>query len=210
MKKRKLKGFVLPTAYVIGVTVIFLSVMYIGSNIRSFYDTNNNLVTGLFTRTIAPVISEQEEAISKPFTNEKVEIDKYFYNKDDEDTNKESSIIYYQDTYMQNTGILYSSDEQFDVNSCLSGTVTSIKEDEILGSVIFVEYNTKVTVVYYTVEGTTLKVGDKIEANTVIGKSSTNKLETQKKYNLLLEVYINGNLVNPLDFYEMNIDDLNS
>ena len=135
---------------------------------------------------------------------------KYFYNKDADDTNKEASIIYYENTYMQNTGVLYSSDEQFDVLATLPGTVTNIKDDNILGKVVYVEYNTKLTVVYYSLQSTDLKIGDQIDQNTVIGKSGSNKLENQKKYNLLIEVYKDGNLINPLDFYEMNVNELNN
>lgn len=210
MKKRKLKGFVLPTAYVIGVTVLFLGIMYVGSNLNSDYLGDYNFVTSLFTDRFVPVVNVAEESISKPYLDEKVVISKYFYNKDDDDAKKESSIIYYENTYMQNTGVLYSADEQFDVVSCLPGTVTNIKDDDILGKVVFVEYNTKLTIVYYSLESTELNIGDTVEQNAVIGKSGTNKLENEKKYSLLLEVYLDGNLVDPLSFYEMNVTDLNN
>ena len=106
--------------------------------------------------------------------------------------------------------LLDSSDEQFDVLATLPGTVTNIKDDNILGKVVYVEYNTKLTVVYYSLESTDLKIGDQIDQDTVIGKSGSNKLESQKKYNLLIEVYKDGNLINPLDFYEMNVNELNN
>lgn len=210
MKKRKLKRFVIPTAYVFAVTVLFLGIMYVGSTIKDSYVGNYSFVTSLFTDNISPVVNVEEEKVSKPFNSENVTISKYFYNKDADDTNKESSIIYYENTYMQNTGVLYSSDEQFEVLASLPGTVTNIKDDDILGKVVYIEYNTKVTVVYYSLESTELKIGDQIEQDSVIGKSGSNKLENEKKYSLLIETYIDGNLINPLDFYEMNITDLNN
>ncbi len=209
MKKRKLRGFVLPTAYVFTITLLFLGIMYIGSNITSKTLKDYNFVTSLFTDNVKSVVNVNEQKhISKPINNDKVQINKYFYNKDAQDSEKESSIIYYEDTYMQNTGVLYSSEEQFDVLSCLSGTVTNIKDDEILGKVIYVEYNTKLTIAYYSIESTDLKVGDKIEQDAVIGKSGTNKIENENKYSLLIEVYQDGNLINPIDFYEMNVEEL--
>lgn len=210
MKKRKLKGFVLPTAYFIGVTFLFLGIMYVGSKGVDSTLGNYKFVTGLFNENLTSVVSTEEPKVSKPFNSDKVEISKYFYNKDADDTNKEASIIYYENTYMQNTGVLYSSDEQFDVLATLPGTVTNIKDDNILGKVVYVEYNTKLTVVYYSLQSTDLKIGDQIYQNTVIGKSGSNKLENQKKYNLLIEVYKDGNLINPLDFYEMNVNELNN
>ena len=210
MKKRKLKGFVLPTSYFIGVTFLFLGIMDVGSKGVDSTLGNYKFVTGLFNENLTSVVSTEELKVSKPFNSDKVEISKYFYNKDADDTNKEASIIYYENTYMQNTGVLYSSDEQFDVLATLPGTVTNIKDDNILGKVVYVEYNTKLTVVYYSLQSTDLKIGDQIDQNTVIGKSGSNKLENQKKYNLLIEVYKDGNLINPLDFYEMNVNELNN
>lgn len=210
MKKRKLRPFVLPTIYVLGVTILFLTVMIVGSNLKSKYFEDYRFVTSLFTKNINPVVNIESETISKPFNNENVTISKYFYNKDADDTSKESSIIYYEDTYVQNTGILYSSDEQFDVLASLPGTVKNIKDDDILGKVVYVEYNTKLTLVYYSLESTNLKIGDEIAQDSIIGKSGSNKLENEKKYSLLMEVYFNGNVINPLDFFEMNVEELNS
>ena len=210
MKKRRLKPFVLPTLYVLGVSLIFFVVLFAGSNIKNLDLKDYDFVTSIFTKKLKPVVNVEEQKISKPFNSEGVTISKYFYDKKDDDTKKEASIIYYENTYMQNTGVLYSSDEQFDVIASLPGTVTNVKDDEILGKVVYVEYNTKLTIVYYSLESTDLKIGDEIEQDSIIGKSGTNKLENEKKYSLLVEVYLDGNVINPLDFYEMNIEELNN
>ena len=210
MKKRKLKPFVLPTVYVLGVTILFTAIMFVGSRIKSNTLESKKPVKEVIKESVAPVVNVEDQTISKPFNAENVTISKYYYNKDADDTSKESSIIYYEDTYMQNTGVLYSSDEQFDVLACLPGTVTNVKDDEILGKVVYVEYNSKLTIVYYSLESTNLKIGDEITQDSVIGKSGSNKLENEKKYSLLIEVYLDGNLTNPLDFYEMNIEEINS
>ena len=52
MKKRKLKGFVLPTAYVIGVTFLFLGIMYVGSKGVDSTLGNYKFVTGLFNENL--------------------------------------------------------------------------------------------------------------------------------------------------------------
>ena len=210
MKKRRLKPFVIPTAYVLGITALFITILFLGSRVKTKDIEVKKEEKRETIEDVRPVVNVENQTISKPFNNEDVTISKYFYNKDADDTSKESSIIYYENTYMQNTGVLYSSDEQFDVLACLPGTVTSIKDDEILGKVVYVEYNTNLTIVYYSLESTELKVGDQIEQDSIIGKSGTNKLENEKKYSLLLEVYLKGNVINPLDFYEMNIEEINS
>ena len=211
MKRRKLKPFVIPTIYVLGVSAIFITILIVGSRVKNYnMETKKPVKEVVEKQNVVPVVNVENQTISKPFNNESVTISKYFYNKDADDTSKESSIIYYEDTYMQNTGVLYSSDEQFEVLASLPGTVTSVKDDDILGKVVYVEYNTNLTLVYYSLESTELKVGDQIEQDSIIGKSGTNKLENEKKYSLLFEVYLKGNVINPLDFFEMNIEEINS
>ena len=210
MKKRRLKPYVLPIVYVVGITALFVTILFVGSRRTTKEDKDYSLVTSIFTKSVVPVINVEDKTISKPYNDDKVTISKYFYDKNADDTKKESSIIYYENTYMQNTGVLYSSDDQFDVIASLPGTVSDIKDDDILGKVVYIEYNNKVTMVYYSLESTELKIGDSVEQDTVIGKSGINKLENEKKYSLLMEVYINGKLVNPLDFYEMNIEELDN
>ena len=211
MRKRRLRPYVLPIVYVVGITALFVTILFVGSRATT-KDSNKDysLVTSIFTKSVVPVINLENKTISKPYNSDKVEISKYFYDKNADDTKKEASIIYYENTYMQNTGILYSSDEEFDVIASLPGTVSDIKDDDILGKVVYIEYNNNVVLVYYSLGNTDLKIGDSVEQNMVIGKSGTNKLENEKKYSLLMEVYINGKLVNPLDFFEKNPEEFDN
>ena len=110
---------------------------------------------------------------------------------------------------MQNTGVLYSSDEAFEVLASIEGTVKDVKEDEILGSVVTVEHNSNVTVVYYSLSDVKVTAGMNVKTGDIIGTSGSNKLENEKQNCLLFEVYLNGNLVNPIDFFEMKLEDLN-
>ena len=90
----------------------------------------------------------------------------------------------------------------------LDGTVKDIKTDEILGSVLTISHNDKLTTVYYTFGEIKVSVGDNVTKGTVIATSGTTKLQTAKPQTLLFEVYYNGTLMNPLEFYEKNINDL--
>jgi len=51
-------------------------------------------------------------------------------------------------------------------------------------------------------------VGDTVEQGDTIGTSGTNKIESKNSNVLLFEVYIDGNLTNPEDFYNMKISEL--
>ena len=53
-----------------------------------------------------------------------------------------------------------------------------------------------------------VKENDNILGQTVIAKSGNNSLENEKDNCLLFEVYYNGEAMNPEDFYNMNINEL--
>lgn len=215
MKKRKLKGYVLPTLYlfIIGlmaVEVTFLSKNLLDKNVET--DENYNYSMSVFDENEqTPTTTNEEpvsEKVSMPYTSANVTVAKSFYNKDESNENQESALIYYENTYMPNTGVLYESDEIFDVVSPMDGTVKDIKTDEILGTVLTIEHNSKVTTVYYALGETKVNVGDTVTKNQLIATSGTSKLETDKEQTLLFEVYIDGVLTNPTEFYEKTLDEL--
>ncbi len=214
MKRRKLKKFVLPSIYGLSVICIFLTVYFLNSSLNFVESENrtdssvtvqsdnedNSEVSVVGTVALKPIL---------PYQNPNVTISKSFYRMEDEAENQQKSLIYYENTYMQNTGILYSSDESFEVLASVDGIVKEIKEDEILGSVVTIDYNTNVTTMYYSLGKVNVKEKDSVKAGDIIGLSGANKLENEKENCLLFEVYKNGILINPEDFYEMNLEDLN-
>ena len=109
---------------------------------------------------------------------------------------------------MPNTGILYESDEAFDVVAVMDGTVKDIKEDEILGTVMTIENSSKLTTVYYTLGETKVAVGDTVTQNDVIATSGNSELETSKPNTLLFETYVDGVLTNPATVFEKSISEL--
>ena len=212
MKKRKLRGYVLPSIYAMSVICIFLTVYFLNNSFNCtaptdptdhvvFEQKENNNQDQMVVNSIPtkPII---------PFNKDSVKISKSFYQSEDEETAQQNSLIYYQNTYMQNTGVLYSSDDAFEVLASVDGTVKEIKEDEILGSVVTIEYNTHITTVYYSLSDVKVKEGSNVKTNDIIGTSGANKLENEKQNCLLFEVYQDGNLINPLKFYDMNLEDL--
>lgn len=213
MKKRKLKGFVLPTVYILVIGVLFISISFLGNTLQSQINYDEDLsVNALQEEDATPVIKNEEEVkeskIVKPFTSEKVSVSKSYYSKEDDEKTQQNSLVYYEQTYLQNSGILYSANEAFDVVSVYDGTVTNVSEDEILGNVVEITHNTNLKTVYYSLGEITVKKGDALNAGTIIGKSGDNLLDDETENCLLFEVYYNGNTIDPEEFYTMNINDL--
>ena len=215
MKKRKLKGYVLPTVYVLVIAVLFISVSFLGSALQKELQYQD-LSTDALDDDVTPVIKEEENPtdvtteskIVKPFTSTSVGISKSYYDMTDDEATQANSLVYYEQTYLQNSGVLYSSDEVFDVLATYDGTVTNVSTDEILGNVVEITHNPNLKTVYYSLGEVTVKKDDVVNCGDIIGKSGDNLLEGEKDNSLLVEVYYNGNTIDPEDFYNMNIKDL--
>lgn len=210
MKTKRLKGFVLPTVYVMVIGVLFVSISYLGQLLQSNVEYSNMAVSAL-KENITPVIKNEDvsnKSILKPFASEKVSVSKSFYNMQDDEAKQQNSLVYYEKTYLQNSGILYTSEEVFDVINTFDGTVTKVSKDEILGNYVEVTHNTDLKTVYYSLSEINVKVDDEVKAGTIIGKSGDNMLENETDNCLLFEVYQSGNAIDPEKYYSMSLDDL--
>ena len=126
MTKKRLKDWVIPTLALFILSGLLL-LYYLLSNIM-----NTNLVPGetyltdilIENQNTIEVNKEIETTIIKPYKGENISISKYYYNSNDEETKQQQSLIKYENIYMPNTGVLYSSDTEFEIVSILDGRVT--------------------------------------------------------------------------------------
>lgn len=206
MTKRKLKDWVIPT---LGIIVLIGAIMiyYLISNLLSYSVVpEDTYVTKALMNNTLPVQGEVETEIIKPYTSESVAISKYYYENDDESSKQEKSLIKYENIYMPNTGVLYSSDTEFDIVSVLDGKITSVKEDDILGNIIEVEHSNNLITIYQSVKDVTVKVGDTVSQGDIIAKSGSNKLENEKENCLHFETYKEGSIMNPENFFKLDLN----
>jgi|GEM_PF-997979 stage II sporulation protein Q len=211
MKSKKLRSFVLPTVYIMVISVLFISISFLANNLSHNIEYGNMSVSTLDDNT-TPVIKNEENIlqsiIEKPYVSSNVSISKSFYDMTDDAKKQEDSLVYYQNTYLQNSGVLYESTDPFDIKASYDGKVTNVSQDDILGNYIEITHNENLKTVYYSLSEVTVKKDDVVLSGDVIGKSGTNKLNNDSKNSLLFEVYHNGVAIDPEDFYNMNIDDL--
>ena len=207
MTKRRLKDWVIPT---LGIVVLAGS-LFLYYMIRTIL--NDDLVPDDIK--FIEILDNQEEtievnkevtsAIIKPYTEETVKISKYFYNKEDDSTKQQQSLIKYETVYMPNTGILYSSDKTFNVIASLEGKVTAVKEDEILGNIVEIEHSNELVTIYQSIKDVKVKAGDLVKQGDILATSGSNKLEGEKENCLHFEVYQGGSLINPEDFFKLDL-----
>lgn len=202
--KKKIKLFVVPAVYALAISVFGLS-LYLAQRIfnnNSFSELENmeyvdkEIVTD---NEYIPVVAE-EVTIMKPFMNEEVKLNKTFYNYQDETKNQENSIIIYQDTYIQNSGVDYTYTESFDVVSILDGTVIEVTNNEILGNTVKIRHSNDLISVYQSLSDVSVKVDDMVLRGQIIAKSGTCNLYP-KDYNLHFEMAYQGKNINPEENY---------
>ena len=210
MKTKRLRKFVLPTVYVMVIGVLFVSISILGNVLQSQMEYDNMAVSAL-KDNVTPVIKNDDtpdSKIEKPFVSTNVAISKSFYDMTDEASKQQNSLVYYENTYLQNSGVLYSSQDAFEVLNSFDGTVTNVATDDILGNYVEITHNPNLKTVYYSLSDVQVKKDDVVISGDVIGKSGDNKLNGETENCLLFEVYHNGSAIDPEDFYNMNIEDL--
>lgn len=199
MKKRKLKGFVLPTFSAFLVSILFITIINLSNNMTSEKDTQDYTYSNqsIISNTM-PVLNE-DDVIIRPYQAEKINIYKKFY---DGENNTDNAIIYYNDTYIQNSGILYNCEEEFNVVSILDGEVIEVKKDDLLGYVVEVKHSNNLISSYEGLKSVNVKKGDRITQETLIGKSGEIKLDVNLKNALLFELIKDGKYVNPENYFD--------
>jgi len=214
MKSRRIKPFVMPVVYGVCV-VVFLFSMYFALKFTNGFlfsdDKELEYVDGDIIEDNSnddiPVVSTPT-TIVRPYVDSTVTIGKAFYDYTGSSEEQEKSIIYYEDTYMQNSGVDYVSENVFDVVSILDGTVISVEENELLGTTIEVRHNNNLISVYQGLSDVAVEENMIVVQGQILSKSGTSNINKDLGNHLHFELYYNGKVVNPEEFYNRNVDEL--
>lgn len=207
--KKKSFSLVIPTIYLLILFTITLGV-YFTSKYYGYYDEidldNITYVSsGVFNRSV-PIISIPD-TLSIP-VKEGIDISRYFYEKDSPLEKKVKSIVYYEGTYMPNTGIDYSNKDTFDVLAVFDGTVIDVVEDELLGKTVKIRHNNELISVYQGLDNVEVKNGDTVFLGQKIATSGTSKINKDLGNHLHFEIYKSGVTINPEKCFNQKIGDI--
>ena len=198
MKKRlRPKRVVISCLYVILFATVATGAFLISKSMKKeVVEDNYTYVSNIIVDNQMPVMNETTKMI-KPYTNEQVTVGKTYYDYKAESKSQENSITYYDGSYIQNSGIDYVLKDTFDVVSVLDGTVTDVKQDDILGNVVEIKHGNDYVTTYQSLSEVAVKKGDSVTQGQVIGKSGNNKLDKDMGNHLHFELYTNGQIVDP-------------
>lgn len=206
-KKLKLKPYVLPSIYVVIVMMFVISAM------QTFEDVPEKIedvtyVSNVILSKDTPVLAPTETIIIRPYNDPEVKIGKNFYNYQSDEESQKNSIVYYENTYIQNSGIDYVKVDSFDVVSILDGTVISVNNNELLGTIVEIKHDNNLISIYQSLEKVVIREGDSITQGQVIGKSGVSKINEELGKHLHFELFKEGQVVNPEEYYNKNIKEV--
>lgn len=216
-KRRRLRKYVIPTICLMLVcTILFSSykmyqILTAGVPIidPSPKDNTSEVNNSQNDTNITPTVSVSKTII-RPYTSTDVSATIPYYNIDGTNDEQAAALIYYEGIYMQNTGVLYTSNNAFDVVSILDGTVKNIKEDSLMGNIVEIEHTNNLTTVYQSLGEVKVKVGDKVKQGDIIATSGQNKIATDTSNALHFEVFYKGEVFNPEEFYLLDYNEVMS
>lgn len=208
MEGRRLKKSVVYGIYSVAFVAVIGVIYLIESSIQApKLEEDNVYVTGTIFDQSVPVLAETDKII-RPYTDEGITILKKYYDyKADEDSQK-NSIIVYNNTYMQSSGVCYGGKDNFNVVAILDGEVIDIKDDELLGKVVEIRHTNNIISYYQSLSDVAVTKNQKIKAGEIIGTSGTSNLNKDLGSHLYFELIVNGTTVNPEDYYNKQVNEL--
>lgn len=144
--------------------------------------------------------TEKKETIEtlKAPVKDGIGIVRYYYNKDDDSTKQEQSLILFEGVYRPNQGIDYvNKNESFDVLAAISGTVSKKTNDPVLGWTVTITNNDNISTTYQSLSDVKVELNKTVKQGDVIGKSGENIYEADLKNHLHFILQKNDQMYNP-------------
>ena len=202
-KKMKLKPYVMPSIYIMLIMVFMVGIITKYEGVGE--EEKLNYVSNVILSNDTPVVATSDVVIIRPYNDQAVKIGKNFYNYKSDEESQKNAFVFYENTYIQNSGIDYVKPEEFDVVSVLDGTVLSVNNNDLLGNTIEIKHDNKYISVYQGLSTITVKEGDTVLQGQVLGKSGASKINNDLGNHLHFELFKNGQVINPEEYYNKSI-----
>lgn len=210
MVTNNIKPYIVQGIVVMSLTVFCLLgyLLTISTKVVEEQINSNNVFVSkeILTDNIKAVIKE-DIIIERPYQQENVKIGRTFYDYKAEKEEQELSINFYENTYIQNTGIDYVSENVFNVHAILDGKVISVTTDDIVGTTIKIEHKNKMISTYQSVKDVLVKENSEVVQGEVLGTSGVNSYNKELGNHLHFELYYKNKLVNPEEYFGKSVEE---
>jgi len=222
LKKMMKKKWAFPAIYIASAAIILTAVLWYqnGNNATDSnqFDYEATDLTGKKHNEPAVEVNRSLENFAMPVVDpDAVVIQKQFYDNNSTKEQQEAALVFYNNTYHPNTGIdiAMKNGESFEVVAALSGTVTKVLEDSLLGNVIEIEHDKGIVTQYQSVKDIGVKVGDQVKQGQTLANAGQSLYNEEAGVHVHFEIRKDGLAVNPLDYFakplsalqEVNLND---
>jgi stage II sporulation protein Q len=203
MKKR----WVFPAIYIASAAIILTGVLWYQAshnNDAKKYTYNSSDIAGKKYNDPAVEVNKQMENFQMPVKSaDQAVIQKKFYDFSGKKADQEAALVVYKNTYVPNTGIDIGMKDgkSFDVVAAMSGNVTKVQEDSLLGNVIEIDHGNGVVTQYESVKDMKVKVGDQIDQGQVIAQAGQSLFNEKAGTHVHFEIRKDGVAVNPQNYF---------
>lgn len=207
MTERRLKRSVIYAVYALGIisligTIYLIEGAMSSSNFVS--DDEFEYVSKTIFDTTVPVVGEVKE-LTRPYKDSDITILRTYYDYKADSTSQENSLIYYEGTYLQSSGVSYGKNDIFEVVSIKDGTVVEVTEDELLGNIVQIKHNDDTVSVYQSLSEVVVEKDEIVTRGQTIAKSGTSNVEKDLGNHVHFELIVSGNTVNPEEYFSQNL-----
>jgi stage II sporulation protein Q len=157
----------------------------------------------------AEPVANQQEVIQSPLTDpDQAEIVTKFYDYSASEEDQENAIVFYNNRYYQSKGIDLAAEESFDVVASLSGTVTEVKEDPLLGNVAVLDHGNEVMTYYSSLDEVKVTPGDEVKQGDQVGTAGQSIFGKDNGTHVHFEIRKAGQVVNPESYFNQPVSSL--
>ncbi|WP_335507971.1 M23 family metallopeptidase [Bacillus sp. JJ722] len=216
MRRFLSKRWALPAIYLASAAILLTAVIWFQNNNNDSanpgeVDVEQVENAGKNNDKEAVEVNSKVENFSMPVSKkEDIVIKKEFYDVNADKTKQENALIFHENQIHLNRGIDIGMKDgkEFDVTAALSGEVTKVKEDSLLGNVIEVKHVEGITTTYQSVTDIAVKVGDKVTKGQSIAKAGQSLFNKDAGVHVHFEIRKDNVAVNPQDYFEKSVSTL--
>ena len=151
IKKRLRIQYVLILTGILLILPLLIAVTFVKTNLNDVPVVESDYIPEEVINDYIPVVNTTTRIIP-PYTNQKVTVAKSYYDYKADESSQINSILQYDNTYTQNTGIDYVAEDSFEVIAILNGTIANIREDDMNGKTIEIKHDNGYVSIYQSLK----------------------------------------------------------
>lgn len=207
MKDMRLKKITIYGLYCLAMVTLFGSVYLVEFSSKTIDEDDIKYVDQTILDKAVPVTNVSLTLI-RPYSASNVSLARGYYDHTADFETQQNALIFYEGTYMPNSGVDYKSDEKFDVLAIFDGEVTKVSENTLLGKIIEVTHENNLISVYQSLSDVSIVEGDRVIRGQIIGTSGTANISSDLGNHLHFEIISNGVNINPELCFDKKIGEL--